>query len=74
MATYPAMLFTDISPGELDTSTILRSKYDLGWLLVGAVLLNIGVNMLIMVGINLFMLWKAIKKLNQKYNCLRCVK
>jgi hypothetical protein len=67
MATYPALLYTDIYPGDLDSSQILMTKYQIGWLLVGAVLLNIGVNMLIMIGINIHALWKVVKKLNQRY-------
>ena len=67
---YPCLLFTEVSmedaTGTLSSST--HFKYNMGWIVVGGVLLNIGVNMLIMIVMTIRMAWRGI---SQRLKCVK---
>ncbi len=56
---YPCLLFTNIS---IDDPSIARFKYEMGWVVVGGVLFNVGVNMLIMIVLNVKMVRQALSR------------
>ena len=56
---YPCLLFTKIS---IDDPSIARFKYEMGWVVVGGVLFNVGVNMLIMIVLNVKMVRQALSR------------
>lgn len=56
---YPCLLFTNIS---IDDPSIARFKYEMGWVVVSGVLFNVGVNMLVMIVLNVKMVRQALSR------------
>jgi hypothetical protein len=66
LMSYPCLFFTDISiedvSGSLTSPSLTHFKYNMGWLVIGVVLLNIGVNMFIMFAITIRMAWRTLSR------------
>jgi hypothetical protein len=52
LMSYPCLLFTEITIEEASASSN-KFKYDIGWVVVCGFLINVGVNMLIMIALNI---------------------
>ena len=53
---FPCLLFTDIT---VEDGQSVQFKYEMGWLVVGWVVFNVGVNMLVMIVMNVRMLYRV---------------
>ena len=66
---YPCLIFTDLTLSEAAGSSPTHFKYNLGWLIVAGVITNIVVNMLIMLGLNIRMAYRALSRKPLKERC-----